>query len=164
MTVKRFRKIVDAPADSVPLSAPLSLTPVWPHVVISNVMTYASGQVLQEEMKGGSHTVEGKYVVSAMNSQLYNQKFYYVTMYDAEEAVIKNYALTDNGKGRPMISESRVYPDFTNKTYIAKAVYGDFIESTTGSYTDTNEICKSLIYKNGVLFLTRDLTIRQVAE
>lgn len=148
----------------MPLSEPLSSLPLWSKVVASNVVTYATGQVIAEEMQGSVHTVEGKYIVYSVDSQFYHQTLRSIAAYDAKASAIKVYCLYGDGQGGNRVTEGTLISDFAKKTYTITSRYDDYQESTTGSYTDTEDVSKTLVYKSGGLFLTRELITRRVIE
>ena len=164
MTPACFQEIVNLPADAVPLSEPLASMPRWPNFVSSNVMTYATGQVVQEEMKGTTRTVGGKYIVSAVQSRFYEQPMHSVVAYDAKAAAIKAYGLYGDGRGGHRVTEGLVAFDFAKKTYTVTSAYDGFKKATAGRYTDTEDRSKTIVYRDGALFLTREVTTRPVVK
>ena len=164
MTPTRFQQIVNMPADTVPLSAPLSSLPRWPQFVTSNVMTYAAGRVFQEELKGTTRTVGGKYIVSAVQSRFYQQPLHSIVAYDAQASAIKTYGLSGDGRGGSRVTEGLVAFDFAKKTYTMTSTYEGFQETTTGNYADREDRSKTVVYKDGALFLTREVITRPASR
>jgi len=163
MTPARFQEIASAPGDAVPLMAPLAAVPFWTNGVVTNVMTYASGKVFKEVLTGTAHTVGGKYVVFTAYSQFYQQPMQAILGYDTKASVLKTYGLYGDGNGGNIVTEATVVYDFGKKTYKMNSSYGDgFKETTTGSYTDTEDIAKTVVYKAGALFMTREVVTRPV--
>jgi hypothetical protein len=162
MTPARFLEIASTPGDAVPLIAPLAAVPFWTNGVVTNVMTYASGKVFEEVMNGTAHTIGGKYVVFTAFSQFYKQPMQAILGYDAKASVLKTYGLYGNGHGSNIVTEATVVYDFGKKTYTITSSYGDFKETTTGSYTDTEDVAKTVVFKNGTRFMTREVVTRPV--
>ena len=163
MTLARFREIVGTPGDAVPLAPQLAAVPFWTNAVVSNVMTYASGKVFQEEMTQTARTVGGKYVVFTVQSKFYNQPMNSILAYDEKASALKVYGLYGNGPGGDIVTEGTAVYDFARKTYTITSSYGDgFNETTTGSYTDTEDSAKTVVYKEGVLFMTREVKTRPI--
>lgn len=161
MTPARFREIVNSPGDTVPLVPQLAPVPFWTNAVVSNVMTYASGKVFREKMNGTSHSVQGKYIVFTIQSEFYHQTMHSILTYTAEPSTLKTYSLFDDGHRGEILTEVTTRYDLVRKTYTGTSSYGDgFMETTTGSFTDKVDFSKTMVYKNGVLFLTREVTTR----
>jgi hypothetical protein len=63
-----------------------------------------------------------------------------------------------DGHGGDIVTEGTVVYDYAKKTYTITSAYGDsFKETTTGSYTDTEDFAKTVVYKDGTLFMTREV-------
>jgi hypothetical protein len=163
MTPARFREIVNLPGDTVPLVPQLAPVPFWTNAVVSNVMTYASGKVFREKMDGTSHSVQGKYIVFTIQSEFYHQTMYSILTSDEKAAVLKVYGLFGDGHGGDVVTEGTEVFNFARKTYTITSLYGDgFKETTAGTYTDKEDFARTTVYKNGVLFMTREATTRPV--
>ena len=157
MTPEQFRKIVDAPADAVPLVPQLAAVPFWTNAVVNIVMTYASSKVFREDMTVSAGTVSGKFVVFTLHSKSNNQTMHSILTYDEKASALKVYGLFGNGHAGDIVTEGTVVYDYAKKTYAITSTYGDgFQEITTGSYTPTEDFAKTAVYKNGVLFMTRE--------
>lgn len=165
ITPERFREIIAAPGDNVPLDPKLASVPFWTHASMSNVMTYASGKVLVDHMALTSRSVGGKYIVFTIYSELYHQTINTIVAYDDKASALKNYALYNSGQGGDMIIEGTIIYDYAKKTYTIFSSYGDgFKEITNGSYTSKEDVARTAIYKNDVLVLNREVTTRPVTE
>lgn len=126
-------------------------------------MTYASGKVFTETMSQRTRTIEGKYVVCTVHSKFYNQPMNSILTYDAKASALKIYSLFGDGHGGNMLTEAVATFDFSKRTYTCTSAYGDgFKETTTGFYTDTEDTAKSVVRKNGALFMTRQVVTRPV--
>jgi hypothetical protein len=158
LTPAQFREIVSAPGDAVPLVPRLAKVPFWTNVVASVVMTYPSGKVVKEEMTETAYTVRGKYVVFTAQSKFYHQPMNAILTFDAKTSALKVYGLFGDGHGGDIVTEGTEVYDYANKTYTITSSYWDgFKETTKGSYTDTEDIAKTLVYKNGTIFMTREV-------
>jgi hypothetical protein len=163
MTPARFLEIVGTPGDAVPLAPQLAAVPFWTNAVASNVMTYASGKVIREELTQTARTVGGKYVVFTVQSKFYNQPMNSILTYNAKASPLKVYGLYGDGHGGDIVTEGTAVYEFARKTYTITSSYGDgFKETTTGSYTDTEDSAKTVVYKDGVLFMTREVKTRPI--
>ncbi len=160
MTPEQFREIVATPGDATPLAPRLAAVPLWPNTTVSNVMTYASGKVFQEVMVVSARTVQGKYVVFKAQSRYYGQTINAILAVDPKTSTLKNFGLYGDGQGGDTVTEGAVNYDFKHKTYAITSSYGDFKETTTGSYTDTEDVAKTVVYKDGALFMTRVVVTR----
>jgi hypothetical protein len=158
ITPSRFREIVGMPGDSQPLEPQLVLVPFWTNAIVSNVMTYESGKVFKEEMNMTAKTVGGKYVVFTVYSKFYNQPMNSILAYDEKASILKSYGLYANGHGEDIVTEGVVAYNYAKKTYGITSSYGDgFNEITTGSYTATEDSAKTVVKKNGSLFMTQEV-------
>ena len=165
MTPVRFREIVGAAGDAVPLAPQLAAVPFWTNATISNVMTYASGKVFREELTQTVRTVGGKYVVFTVQSKFYNQPMNSILAYDQKASALKVYGLYGDSNAGDIVTEGTAVYDFAKKTYTITSSYGDsFTETTTGSYTDTKDSAKTVVYKGGVLFMTREVKTQQMGK
>lgn len=162
MTPARFREIASAPGDAVPLIAPLAAIPFWTNAVATNVMTYASGKVFTEVATATAHTVRGRYVVFKFYSHYYQRTMNAILGYDVKASAPKTYGLYGDGQGGDVVTEGLVTYDLKHKTYTITSAYGDFKETTTGSYTDTEDVARTVVNKNGALFMTRTVVTRPV--
>jgi hypothetical protein len=163
MTPELFRKIVATPGDSVPLAPQLAAAPFWTNAVVSNEMTYASGKIFTEEMTQTARTVRSKYVVFTVQSKYYNQPMSAILAYDEKASTLKVYGLYGNSHGGDIVTEGAIVYDYAKKTYTSTSSYGDgFKEITTGSYTDTEDVAKTVVYKDGVSSMTREVVTRPV--
>jgi hypothetical protein len=157
MTPARFREIVGQPGDAVPLVPKLAAVPFWTNATISNVMTYASGKVLQEKLTQTARTVDGKYEVFTVQSKFYNHPMNAILTYDEKASALKVFGLFGDGYGGDVVTCGTAVYDYAKKTYTITSSYGDgFKETTTGSYTDKEDFAKTVVNKNGFLFMTRE--------
>ena len=163
MTPARFREIVGTPGDAVTLMPQLAAVPFWTNAVASNVITYASGKVFREELTQTARAVRGEYVVFTVQSKFYNQPMNSILAYDEKASALKVYGLYGNGPGGDIVTEGMAVYDYARKTYTITSSYGDgFKETTTGSYTDTEDSAKTVVYKDGALLMTREVKTRPI--
>lgn len=161
MNPARFQQIVKRSGDTAPLVPELASVPFWTNAVVSNVMIYTSGKVFQEEMTQTAHTVDGKYLVFTAGSKFYHQIMNAVLAFDKKESTLKLYGLYGDGHGGDVVTEGEVVYDYTRKTYTITSSYGEgYKETTNGSYTEKADYSKTLVYKDGSLFLTREVWTR----
>jgi hypothetical protein len=77
--------------------------------------------------------------------------------YDAQAAALKTYGLYTDEQGRDVLTAGTIVYNFAHKTYTITSSHGDYKETTTGSYTDSQDTAKTQIYQNGELFMTREV-------
>lgn len=143
----------------MPLLSQLSAIPLWTNATVSNLMKYASGKVFKEEMLQTSRTVGGKYVVFTCQSKFYQQSISSILTYDEKASAVKVYGLYGE-----VVTEGTVVYDYEKKIYAITSNYGeDFKEITVGSYSDTESSDRTLVYKAGVLFMTREVKSHPIA-
>lgn len=158
-------EIVGKPGDAVPLVPQLAAIPFWTNAAISNVMTYASGKVFQETLTQTARTVGGKYEVFTVQSKFYNQPMNAILTYDETSSALKVFGLFGDDRGGDVLTCGTAVYDYAKKTYTITSSYGDgFKETTTGSYTDKEDFAKTVVYKNGVLFMTREARTSPIAS
>jgi hypothetical protein len=165
MTPARFKEIVAMPGDGTPLIPKLATaSPVWPKATVSVVMKYASGKTFTEEVPQTAKTIGGRYIVFAGQSSFYHQTMYGILTYEEPAAAYKLYGLYGDGHGGDLVIAGTVVFDTAQKTYTMSSSYGDgFKEHTTGSYSDTENSDRTLLYKNGEWFMTRETKSHPVA-
>jgi hypothetical protein len=163
MTPEQFREIVAKPGDLIPLVPQLSDVPIWTNATVSLVMKYASGRTFREKMVQTTRTVDGKYIVYTINSKFYHQMISSILAFDEKASTLKVYGLYGDGHGGDTMTEGVVVYNFAKKTFTGTSSYGDgFKEITTGFYTSTNDFSRTVLYKNGAVFMTREVTATPV--
>lgn len=163
MTPARFHQIVNTPGDGKPVVGPMAASPFWTNATVHIVMTYASGTNFEEEMPVTGRLVGGKYFVGAMESKYYHQTMYSIVECDPEFPRVKIYSLFGDGHGGESVVDATAVYDLSARTYTTTSSYGDFKETGSGHFTDTEDVSKTLIYKNGALFMTREIEARPVS-
>ncbi|MDR3458353.1 MAG: hypothetical protein P4N60_12960 [Verrucomicrobiae bacterium] len=153
MTIARFREIASSPGDTVPLNPKLSVAgPLWTNATIAISLKYENGKNFKEVVAETAKTVGGKYVVTTVQSQFYKQPMDSIMTYDEKASAYKVWAIFGE-----TITEGHIVYDFQKKIYAMNSAYGDgFTELGVGSYTSTESSDQTLIFKNGVLFSTRE--------
>jgi len=164
MTPELFRQIVAKPGDLIALTPELSDVPIWTNADIHIVMKYVSGKTFTEKIMQTTRTVDGKYIIYTINSEFYHQTMSSIMIFDKKSSTLKVYGCYSDGHGGDVMTESAVIYDYAKKTYTGTSLYGDgFKEITTGSYTSTNDYSSTLVYKNGALFMTREVSATRVS-
>ncbi len=159
MTAERFKQLVAAPADTNALRAELAPLPFWKNSKCSVNLKYQDGHTLKETCNQSAKTVSGKYIVFSTESKLYNQTIYSVAGYDEKASAIRVWALY----GDTLIQSTMVF-DTAKKISASTSSYDDFMELSVGN-SSTNELSDhALVYKDGVLFMTRDIKTRPAAS
>jgi hypothetical protein len=152
MTPVRFKEIVALPGDAKPLLPKLAAVPVWTNAVVSVVLKYESGETFTEDVPQTAKTVGGKYIVFTAESKFYHQTMYSILTYDEKSSALKVYGLYGD-----MVTEGTVVYDYDKKTYTESSSYGDgFKEVTTGIILPAEHSDRTLVYRNGILFMTRE--------
>ena len=163
MTPGRFRELAAASGDLVPLTPHLSPVPFWTNAVVNSVTTDAKGKVFKEAIPVTARTVGGKYIVFTLYSKFYQQPMNAILTFDEDASTLRDYGLSSDGHGGDMLIEATVTYDYTRQTYTMVSSYGGgFKEVTTGSYTQAEDSARTVIYKDGVLFQTRETMTRPV--
>jgi hypothetical protein len=136
--------------------------PRWPHFEADIVLKYEDGRNVTEHFVVTSKTVGGEYIVFTINSEARKQSINSIIGYDRQTATYKTWGEfgKPDGSGN-IITEGSDTLDPQEKTYTMSSTYGDFTEIGKGSYTDTEDHSRTLVYRNGVLFLTRDVISRR---
>jgi hypothetical protein len=161
MTAARFREIVSAPGDSIPLIAKLSETgPLWTNAAVSITLKFESGKTFEEKAVETVRTVKGKYIVTTVDSKFYNQPMQSIMTYDEQASAYKVWGLFGE-----TVTEGRVVYDLSKKLTAMTCAYGDgFTELGVGSYSSTQSSSRTSIFKNGVLFCTREASTTPVTK
>jgi len=154
MTPERFKEIVAMPGDALPLPSQItSAGSMWTNAIASVVMKYQTGKVFTETIKVSGKTVGGKYLVFTAQSKFYQQPMNSIVTYDAKASALKTYALFGG-----VLTFTTSVADYDKKIYAENSSYGDgFDEITVGSYSDTENSERTMVYQNGVLFMTREV-------
>jgi len=157
MTPARFKEIASAPGDATPLVPKLAVLPRWTNATVSVVMKFASGKTVTEEVPQTTRTIGGRYLVFTGQSTFYHQTMHGILTYDEPASAYKIYGLYGDGHGGDLVIGGTIIYDPAKKIYAATSIYGDgFTEIGVGSYSATESSDRTLVYTNGVLFMTRE--------
>jgi len=159
LSVEDFTKIASSPGDDKPLLPQLAKAgPHWANATVAVTIKYQDGRVFNEKMASTSKTVNGKYVVTTAESQFYHQKITAISTFDERASAYRTWSLIGN-----VVAEQTAVHDFDKKIYATSSSYGDgFVEVGAGSYSDAAESSKTLVYKDGVLFMTREVRVTPI--
>ena len=158
MTPKRFRELVATPGDTNSLRSELASLPFWRNARCSITMKYQDGKVFKEDCMQTAKTIGGRYIVFSMESQYYKQTMHAVAGYDGKASAIRQWALYGD-----TLTEATMIFDPEKNLSASTSRYGDgFEEISVGSCSETEMSDPTLVYKGGVLFMTRDAKTRPV--
>ncbi len=157
MTPARFREIVVLPGDNLPLNPKLATTgPLWTNTTVSISLKYRDGKTFAENATETTKTVGGKYVVTTVRSTFSKQPMDSILTYDEKASTYKVWALLGE-----TIVEGRIVYDFQKKVYALNSAYGSGVtELGVGSYSDTENSSRTLIFTNGLLLCERISTTK----
>jgi hypothetical protein len=152
MTPKRFRELVATAGDTNALRPELASLPFWRDAKCSITMKYQDGKVFREECTQIAKTVAGKYIVFSMDSQYYKQTMHAIAGYDDKASAVRQWGLFGD-----TLTEATMIFDPKSKVSASTSRYGDgFMEISAGSCSGTEMTDHTVVYKDGVLFMTRD--------
>ncbi len=155
MTPEHFRALVATTGDSKPLRPELAPLPHWKSAKCRVTLNFQDGRVFKEEMPQTAKTIDGNYIVFSADSQFYKQRMHSIVGYDDTAHAIKQWALF----GETLTEETMLY-DFDKKISASTSRYaGGFMEITVASFSEKELSGRALAYKDGVLYLTREVTI-----
>ena len=158
MTPKRFRELAESPADTETLCPELASIPFWKDATCSITMKYQDGKVFKEDCVQTARTVSGKYIVISMESKFYKATMHTIVGYDQKAQAIRQWGLFGD-----TLTEATLVVDSEKKVMASASTYGDgFMEISAGCWSDSEESDHALVYKDGVLFMTRDVTTKRV--
>jgi len=154
MTVARFREITSTPGDNTPLNPKLAaaISDLFTNATVSIVLKYPDGKTLNVEATESAKTVGGKYIVTTVHSQSNSEHVDSIMTYDEKASAYRGWA----AYGEKIIGGVSVF-DLQKKIVSTYVDYGDgSSELSVGSYSNTESSDRALIFKNGVLFCTRE--------
>jgi hypothetical protein len=159
MTLEQFSKFVDAPGDTNALRPELASLPFWRNGTCSVTLKYQDGRIFKEECVQTAKTVGGKYIVFSTDSQYYKQRMYSIAGYDEKASAIRLWAHFGD-----TLTEATMIFDSDRKISASTASYaGGFMEISVGSHSEKEMSDHTLVFKDGVLFMTRDVLTRPIA-
>lgn len=161
MTPARFREIVETTGDSTPLIPQLAAAgPVWTNATVSITLKYEDGKSFEEEVEATAKTIKGKYIVTTVHSKFYKRPMNSIVAYDEKASDYKVWAIFGE-----TVTEGHTVYDFRKKVFAWSSAYGDgFTELGVGSFSDSESSDRTFIFKNGVLFCTRESKTRPTAK
>jgi len=152
MTPERFRQLVATAGDTNALRPELAALPFWRDAKCSITMKYQDGKIFKEDCTQTAKTIAGRYIVFSMDSQYYKQTMYAVAGYDEKASAIRQWGLFGD-----TLTEATMIFDPKTKVSASTARYGDgFMEICAGICSDTEMTDHTVVYKDGVLYMTRD--------
>jgi hypothetical protein len=160
MTAERFRSIVASRGDTNALRRELAVLPFWRNTKTEITLKYQDGKTFKEECIGSAKTVGGRYIVFSMESQFYKQTMLAITGFDERANAIRQWGLFGD-----TVTEGTVVVDPEKKVSAWTSAYGDgYTEIQVSTYSDTEATDHALVYKQGVLFMTRDAKTYPISE
>jgi hypothetical protein len=154
MTLEQFNTLVAAPGDTNALRAELASLPFWKVAKCSTAFKLPDGRVFTEESVATTKTVGGKYIVCSMDSQYLKEPLRAVIAYDEKASAIKSW-----GTAGGSLAVGTIVFDPERRSSAFSGTHGDVMQISVGTYSDTEAFSRMLVYKNGVLSLTREVRL-----
>jgi hypothetical protein len=130
--------------------------PFWRNAICSVTLTYEEGRLVKEDCLQTAKTVGGKYIVITTESQLHKEPLHCIVGYDQRASAIKQWGLYKDA-----VTEATMIFDPEKKLTASTSTYGGgFMEISISSASDNEMSVHGRVYKNGVLFLTREVKTR----
>jgi hypothetical protein len=153
MSAEKFKQIASTPGDNTPLTGKLATFQFWTNSEANVFLKYEDGRTFKENVTQAAKTINGKYIVFTTQSQFYKQPMNSMVTYDEKISAFKICAIYGD-----TVTEGTIVLDSEKKTYKTSSAYGDgFTEVGAGSYSDKENSERTLVYKNGALFMTREV-------
>ena len=152
MTLDQFNTLVAAPGDTNALRAELASLPFWKVAKCSTAFKLRDGRVFTEESVATTKTIGSKYIVCSMDSEYLKEPMRAVIAYDEKASAIKSWGI-DGGS----LAVGTVVFDPERRITAFSSTLGDVMQISVGTYSDTEAFSRILVYKNGVLSLTREV-------
>jgi len=160
MTVARFKQIEAKQGDDKPLIQQLVRVPVWKKAVIIISVKYQDGKSFKEECSVATKTVEGRYIVYTVESQYYGQPVSSILEFDEKAQAYKQWGLFGD-----TLTHSTIVYDFEKGVLASTSSYQPgFVEISIQTFSNEEESAHTLVYRDGVLFLTRDSKTRPITK
>lgn len=158
MTPTRFKELVARVGDTNALRPELAALPFWRESRCTITLKYQDGRVFKEDCIQTAKTIAGKYIVFSMNSRYYKQTMHAIAGYDEKASAIRQWGLFGD-----TLTETTMIFDPEARVSASTSRYGDgFMEISAGSCSDTEMTDHAVVYKDGVLFMTRDAKTRPI--
>jgi hypothetical protein len=156
LSLSQFKKIVATPGDTKPLRPELAALPFWRNAICSVTLTYEEGRLIKEDCLQTAKTVGGKYIVITTESQLHKEPSHCIVGYDQRASAIKQWGLY-----KDTVTEATMIFDTEKKLTASTSSYGGgFMEISISSASENEMSVHGRVFKNGVLFLTREVKTR----
>jgi len=154
MTLEQFNTLVATPGDTKALRPELASFPLWKATRCRTVIKLPDGQVFTEESVGTAKTIGGKYVVYSTDSQFSKEPLRAVIGYDEKASAVKSWGIAGGS-----LAEGTIVFDPERRISAFTGTHGDIMQISVGTYSDTEAFTRMLVYKNGVLSLTREVRL-----
>ena len=154
MTLEKFNTLVATPGDTNALRPELSSFPLWTAARCTTVIKLPDGQVFTEESVATAKTIGGKYIVCSMGSQFSKEPLQSVIGYDEQASALKSWGIAGSS-----LAVGTIVLDPQRRITAFSGTHGDVMQISVGTYSDTNSFSRTLVYKNGVLSLTRHVSL-----
>ena len=154
MTLEKFNTLVATPGDTNALRPELASFPLWKATRCRTVVRLADGQVSTEEAVGTTKTIDGKYVVYSTDSKFSKEPLRAVIGYDDKASAIKSWGIAGGS-----LAEGTIVFDPERRVSAFTGTHGEFMQISVGTYSDTEAFTRMLVYKNGVLAVTREVKL-----
>ncbi len=155
MTLEKFNALVATPSDTKALRPELALFPFWKAARCSTVIKLPDGRTFTEESVATAKTIGGKYIVCSMDSQFSQAPLQAVIGYDEKASAIKSWGIAGGS-----LAVGTVVFDPERRITAFSGTHGDVMQISVGTYSDTEAFSRMLVYKKGVLSLTREVRLR----
>jgi len=153
MTPKRFRELVATAGDTNALRPELASLPFWRDAKCSITMKYQDGRVFREDCTLTAKTIAGNYIVFSMDSLYYKQTMHGIAGYDVKASAVRQWGLFGD-----TLTEATMIFDPERKVSASTSRYGDgFMEISAGCYAGTEMTDHTVVDKDEILFMTRDV-------
>jgi hypothetical protein len=160
MSAEKFNQIASASGDNTTLSDKLAAFPFWTNSEANVFLKYEDGRTFKEDDVQTAKTINGKYIVFTTQSQFYKKPMNSIVMYDEKASAFKILAVYGD-----TVVAGTIVLDSEKKTYKTSSAYEDgFTEVGSGSYSDKESSERTLVYKNGILFMTREVKSKPLVK
>jgi hypothetical protein len=154
MTAERFRQIASSPADATPLSPKLAAVPglMWTNAAVNVLVQFPDGRIFTNDVIRTAKYVGGKYVIFTVRATPSDEPMDSIVSYDEKASAYKVWGISGNA-----VSEQTLVFDFEKRIYATSSGSSDgFSALGIGYFNETNDVEHASIFRNGVLFITRE--------
>jgi hypothetical protein len=160
MTVARFKQIEAKQGDATPLIQQLARVPIWKKAVHSISMKYQDGRSFKDECSVTTKTVEGRYIVYTAECQHHGPLVSSILVFDEKAQAYQNWGLIGDTP-----THSTIIYDFEKGVLASTVSYQPgFVEISVQTFSNEEASAHTLVYRDGVLFLTRDSKTRPITK